>query len=417
MVSKAFARSLLHVSVPLADNGHDEHDDLDIHEDTKALRIASIFVILVAGMIGGCPPLLVKAFRDPDSTATRLVRSFSAGVIAALALVHIIPEAVVEMIGLGGIEYPLGGTCVLLGIALMVLLEHTAHIMFQRIQPSRGKGSDGGSGHLSCAHHRHGSSKSDRTLPLVSNAVHPAVAALAAASEAASPEKAAADTDGEKTQSRAEGLRSAGGGATVAAATAAGHRHVCVSLGSASNWAMATTAQEAGGRDSLRLKVVAWLMEAGCVFHSVIIGIGLGVNQTGVTEVRSLLIALAFHQWLEGMSLGGVVALAGFPNWKAVTMILTYSLTCPVGIAVGMGIAETYDEESERARGVQGAFNGVSGGMLLYISLVQMIAEDMGRVSATAASGQGLGQARSRLGCFAALCGGAGAMCLLALWA
>ncbi len=72
------------------------------------------------------------------------------------------------------------------------------------------------------------------------------------------------------------------------------------------------------------------------------------------------------------MSLGGVVALAGFSTWKSAAMILTYSLTCPVGIAVGMGIAETYDEESERARGVQGAFNGVSGGMLLYIALVQV---------------------------------------------
>lgn len=53
-------------------------------------------------------------------------------------------------------------------------------------------------------------------------------------------------------------------------------------------------------------------------------------------------------------------------------MILTYSLTCPVGIAVGMAIAETYDPDSTRSRGVQGAFNGVSGGMLLYIALVQV---------------------------------------------
>ncbi len=32
-----------------------------------------------------------QVFRDPDGALTRLVRAFSAGIILALALVHIIP--------------------------------------------------------------------------------------------------------------------------------------------------------------------------------------------------------------------------------------------------------------------------------------------------------------------------------------
>ncbi len=91
-------------------------------------------------------------------------------------------------------------------------------------------------------------------------------------------------------------------------------------------------------------------------------------------------------------------------------MVVVYSLTCPVGIAVGIGIAETYDPESTEARAVQGVFNGVSGGMLLYISLVQLIAEDMGKVQSGAAS-------RSvRVMSYLALICGAALMCMLAVW-
>lgn len=250
-----------------------------------------------------------------------------------------------------------------------------------------------------------------------------------------------------------------------------------------------------------------------CIFHSFIIGLALGVNQTDGGEVRALLIALAFHQWLEGISLASVVSIADFSLWKrfsvsarvaapswargasttcaelgstgavdvfsradaclhmvhvctlagltALTgmptarvhawrcqpgsdvipacmhgavapppahaavlrapprpapphppqMIVVYSLTCPVGVAIGIGIAQTYNSETDTARGLQGSFNGVSGGMLLYISLVQLIAEDMSRAF------QGHSGPRVRLLSYAFLLLGGGLMCMLAVWA
>ena len=107
-----------------------------------------------------------------------------------------------------------------------------------------------------------------------------------------------------------------------------------------------------------------------------------------------------------------MVLRGGFSTLKGAIMILTYSLTCPVGIAVGMAIASSYDAESERARGVQGTLNGVSGGMLMYISLVQLVAEDMGRF----VPGSPSGGASARLLSFLALFLGAGSMCILAVW-
>ncbi|EFJ44256.1 hypothetical protein VOLCADRAFT_106471 [Volvox carteri f. nagariensis] len=294
-------------------------------------------------------------FQDPEGMLTRLVRSFAAGVIAALALVHIIPEAVEEMSELGGVEYPLGGTCALGGVALMILLEHMAHIMHDG--DGGGHAVGGASKTGNSIPHKHKSSKLMCPVAVDSPRNSPSRAPAAVAEGCLKPQ----------TSNSGDELHM-DGGAVGGSGVTHGHSHVCVSRGSAPNWLAAGTVEAMG---SLRLKVVAYLFEIGCIFHSFIIGLSLGVNQTDLKEVRSLLIALAFHQWLEGISLASVVIRGGFTARKGALMILTYSLTCPVGIAIGMAIAETYDGESTKSRGIQGAFNGVSGGMLLYISLVQ----------------------------------------------
>ncbi|GFR42140.1 hypothetical protein Agub_g2986 [Astrephomene gubernaculifera] len=124
MAQLQYARALFYNLPP---DGKGEEQVLP-SDDTQTLRIASIFIVLAAGFIGGLPPLFLKVFRDPDSTTNRLARSFSAGVIATLALVHVIPEAISDMSSLGS-KYPLGGVCVMGGVLLMVGLEHLTHIM------------------------------------------------------------------------------------------------------------------------------------------------------------------------------------------------------------------------------------------------------------------------------------------------
>ncbi|KAG2434372.1 hypothetical protein HYH02_012387 [Chlamydomonas schloesseri] len=401
-------------------------------EDTQALRIAAIFVILAAGVLGGIPPLFINVFRNQEGMLTRVVRSFAAGVILALALVHIIPEAVLEMEGLGGIEYPLGGTCVLFGAALMVFLEHLAHIMHGphshasaadsaamafTSRPSSGVDIEAGkklNAAAGASAQTSSNCEGDTCYGLTAaNASNVPMGPKSAAAAVAEGVAGCCDGVGGEA-SPAGGAAAAGGEPCYTRASDPGHNHVCVSRGSAGNWfsstSPATTHAVAG---SLRLKVLAYMFELGCVFHSFIIGISLGVNTSDLVEVRALLIALGFHQFLEGISLASVVLRGGFTMVKGMFMIITYSLTCPVGIAVGMAIASSYDAESENARGVQGTLNGVSGGMLLYISLVQLVAEDMGRF----VPGSPNGGAGARLISFLALFLGAGCMCILAVWA
>lgn len=82
------------------------------------------------------------------------------------------------------------------------------------------------------------------------------------------------------------------------------------------------------------------------------------------------------------------------------------------GVAVGIAISNTYDPDSITANAVQGVFDCVSGGLLLYISLVQLIAEDFTRIDADQPRGL-----LFRLATYGALALGAGCMAMLAIWA
>jgi len=91
-------------------------------------------------------------------------------------------------------------------------------------------------------------------------------------------------------------------------------------------------------------------------------------------------------------------------------MALFFSLTTPVGIAIGMIISGSYDEESSRALIVEGILNAASAGILIYMSLVDLLAPDLMNPKIQASS-------RLQIGVNASLLIGAGCMSLLAKWA
>ena len=51
----------------------------------------------------------------------------------------------------------------------------------------------------------------------------------------------------------------------------------------------------------------------------------------GRSEALALLIALCFHQALEGIALGSTMVRAGFSLSKSCIMIVTYAMTTPIG--------------------------------------------------------------------------------------
>ena len=63
-----------------------------------------------------------------------------------------------------------------------------------------------------------------------------------------------------------------------------------------------------GSTELIRRRIVSQVLEIGIVVHSVIIGISLGASQS-VDTIKPLMAALSFHQFFEGLGLGGCISL------------------------------------------------------------------------------------------------------------
>ncbi|XP_059284593.1 zinc transporter 5-like [Lycium ferocissimum] len=159
----------------------------------------------------------------------------------------------------------------------------------------------------------------------------------------------------------------------------------------------------------LRYRVISQVLELGIIVHSVIIGIALGASESPKT-IRPLVGALTFHQFFEGMGLGGSIAQAKLKSRVIAIMALFFSLTTPIGIVIGIGITNVYDENSPTALIVEGVFNSASAGILIYMALVDFLAADFMHPRMQ-------GNGKLQLGANVSLLLGAGLMALIAKWA
>ncbi|BBN70389.1 zinc transporter 1 precursor [Prunus dulcis] len=179
-----------------------------------------------------------------------------------------------------------------------------------------------------------------------------------------------------------------------------GHSHVHGS---------AVDTSTAGAAELLRNRVISQVLELGILVHSVMIGLSLGVSASPDT-IRPLVAALAFHQLFEGMGLGGCIAQASFKSRATAVMALFFSLTTPIGIAIGIGISNIYTENSPIALAVEGILNAASAGILIYTSLGDMLVADF-------MSSKLQSNLRLLAGASLSVLLGAGCMSLLAIWA
>ncbi|KAA8547488.1 hypothetical protein F0562_003917 [Nyssa sinensis] len=165
----------------------------------------------------------------------------------------------------------------------------------------------------------------------------------------------------------------------------------------------------AGPEDLVRHRVISQVLELGIVVHSVIIGISLGASESPKT-IKPLIVALTFHQFFEGIGLGGCISQAKFKPSAVAVMALFFCLTTPVGIVIGIGITNVYKENSPTALIVEGILNAASAGILIYMALVDLLAADF--MNAKMQNNRML-----QLGANVSLLIGAALMSLLAKWA
>lgn len=122
------------------------------------------------------------------------------------------------------------------------------------------------------------------------------------------------------------------------------------------------------------------ILEFGVIFHSVIIGLNLGVVGD---EFSTLYPVIVFHQAFEGLGIGARLSAIPFPArpgkfLKALPWLLcvAYGLTTPLAIAIGLGVRTTYNGSSFTANIVSGVLDSVSAGILIYTGLVELLARD-----------------------------------------
>ncbi|KDN41322.1 Zinc/iron permease [Tilletiaria anomala UBC 951] len=116
------------------------------------------------------------------------------------------------------------------------------------------------------------------------------------------------------------------------------------------------------------------ILEFGVIFHSVIIGITLGTT----SEFTTLFIVIIFHQMFEGLGLGARLAFLPLHPKSLLPFLgaTVYACVTPLGLAIGLGIRHTYNEDSATANYITGTFDSVSAGILLYTGLVELLAHE-----------------------------------------
>ncbi|KAJ4975234.1 hypothetical protein NE237_000340 [Protea cynaroides] len=159
----------------------------------------------------------------------------------------------------------------------------------------------------------------------------------------------------------------------------------------------------------IRHRIISQVLELGIVVHSVIIGISLGAS-TSPQTIKPLFAALTFHQFFEGMGLSGCISQARFESRLVAAMAIFFSLTTPIGIILGIGITNAYNENSLKALIVEGVLDSAAAGILIYMALVDLLAADF-------MNSRMQNNWRLQFGANVSLLLGAGSMSVLARWA
>lgn len=121
-------------------------------------------------------------------------------------------------------------------------------------------------------------------------------------------------------------------------------------------------------------------LEAGIIFHSVIIGVTLGAA-SGEGWVP-LLIAIVFHQFCEALGLASRIAFVlertreHSHKFLKFAMHTCFILSTSLGIAIGVGVRSSFNGNDQRTLLTIGILDSISAGILLYSSLTQILTKD-----------------------------------------
>lgn len=155
-----------------------------------------------------------------------------------------------------------------------------------------------------------------------------------------------------------------------------------------------------------------FILEFGVIFHSIFIGLTLAV--TG-DNFNVLYIVLTFHQTFEGLGLGSRLATTQWPKkkqWMPWVLGAAFGVATPISIAIGLGVHGSFAPGSQNTLIVQGVFDAISAGILIYTGLVELMAHEFMFNPEMRKS-----SVKMMLFAFLCMCLGAALMAMLGKWA
>ncbi|KAF2110017.1 Zinc/iron permease [Lophiotrema nucula] len=352
------------------------------YDGRMGVRISAIFVILIGSMLGACFPIFARRHKGlgvPEWTFF-IAKYFGSGVIIATAFIHLLAPAN-EALGnecLTGViaAYPWPEGIALMTVMLMFFLE----LMTMRY------------GNFGGEHpHEHGHSHSpDPPIPAASRSHGNSIDL---------ENRHKFDTHTQDTGTHHHGP---------------GEDHLGHAREHKDNSILADDWQERGIMpETYAAQMTAiFILEFGVIFHSIFIGLTLAVAGE---EFITLYIVLVFHQTFEGLGLGARLATVPWPKskrWTPYILGIAYGFSTPIAIAIGLGVRKSYPPEGETTLIVNGVFDSISAGILIYTGLVELMAHEF-----MFSPYMQKGPIGRLLSAFVLMCLGAGLMALLGYWA
>ena len=161
---------------------------------------------------------------------------------------------------------------------------------------------------------------------------------------------------------------------------------------------------------SAQLTAIA-ILESGVIFHSVFVGLTLAVSGA---EFDTLYVVLVFHQTFEGLGLGSRLATVPWPRskrWTPYFLAGGYAISTPIAIAIGLGVRQSYPPGSHTTLIVNGVFDSISAGILIYTGLVELMAHEF-----MFSNYMQKASIKTVMAAFVTMCAGAGLMAVLGKW-
>lgn len=100
------------------------------------------------------------------------------------------------------------------------------------------------------------------------------------------------------------------------------------------------------------------LLEGGILFHSIFVGMTISITTDGFI---TLLVAIIFHQFFEGLGLGSRIAAVPYKPkaLKPWVLVVAFGTTCPIGQIIGLVTKDSYDQGSAFSLILVGFFNAL----------------------------------------------------------